>query len=66
MNVYENMAFGLSLHGMPKDKIGAKVKEAAEILDIRACSNASRKNYPADSGSAWPWAGRLCGSRKCF
>ena len=35
MNVYENMAFGLSLHGMPKDKIDAKVKEAAEILDIR-------------------------------
>lgn len=34
MNVYENMAFGLSLHGMPKEKIHAKVKEAAEILDI--------------------------------
>lgn len=34
MNVYENMAFGLSLRGMPKDKIDAKVKEAAEILSI--------------------------------
>ena len=34
MNVYENMAFGLSLHGMPKDQIDAKVKEAAEILSI--------------------------------
>lgn len=34
MNVYENMAFGLSLHGMPKDKIDAKVKEVAAILSI--------------------------------
>lgn len=35
MNVYENMAFGLSLHGMPKDQIDVKVREAAEILSIK-------------------------------
>ena len=43
MNVYENMAFGLSLHGMPKDKIDAKVKEAAEILSIGALLNRKPK-----------------------
>jgi len=34
MNVYENMAFGLTLRGVPKGEIDRKVKEAAEILDI--------------------------------
>lgn len=35
MNVYDNMAFSLKLHGVPKDKIDMKVKEAAEILNIQ-------------------------------
>ncbi len=34
MNVYENMAFALTLHGVPKAEIDRKVKEAAEVLDI--------------------------------
>ena len=34
MTVYENMAFALKLRKTPKDEIDAKVKEAAEILDI--------------------------------
>ena len=36
MNVYDNMAFGLTLRGIPKPEIDRKVKEAAEILDIGA------------------------------
>ena len=32
--VYENMAFSLRLKKCPKDEIGRKVREAAEILDI--------------------------------
>ena len=43
MNVYENMAFGLSLHGMPKDKIDAKVQEAAAILSIKELLNRKPK-----------------------
>ncbi|HWR31020.1 MAG TPA: sn-glycerol-3-phosphate ABC transporter ATP-binding protein UgpC [Negativicutes bacterium] len=43
MNVYENMAFGLSLHGMPKDQIDVKVKEAAEILSINELLNRKPK-----------------------
>ncbi len=34
MTVYENMAFALKLRKLPKDEIDAKVREAAEILDI--------------------------------
>jgi len=34
MTVYDNMAFALKLRHRPKDEIDAKVKEAAEILDI--------------------------------
>ena len=34
MTVYQNMAFGLSLRKVPKDKIDQQVKKAAEILDI--------------------------------
>lgn len=34
MSVYENMAFALKLHKIPKCEIDRKVREAAEILDI--------------------------------
>ena len=34
MPVYDNMAFGLKLRKFPKKEIDARVKEAAEILDI--------------------------------
>ena len=34
MNVYDNMAFGLKLRKYPKDKIRARVNEAADILEI--------------------------------
>ena len=35
MTVYENMAFGLKLRGYSKKEIDARVKEAAEILNMR-------------------------------
>ncbi len=34
MSVYDNMAFGLKLRKYPKSEINARVKEAAEILDL--------------------------------
>lgn len=34
MTVYDNMAFSLKLKKLPKDEIDAKVREAAQILDI--------------------------------
>ncbi|MFH0877682.1 MAG: sn-glycerol-3-phosphate ABC transporter ATP-binding protein UgpC [Candidatus Omnitrophota bacterium] len=35
MTVFENMAFGLMLRKYPKSEIGARVKDAAEILGIK-------------------------------
>jgi multiple sugar transport system ATP-binding protein len=35
MTVYQNMAFGLTLRKFPKPQIDQRVKEAAEILNIR-------------------------------
>jgi multiple sugar transport system ATP-binding protein len=35
MSVYDNMAFGLKMHGVHKDEIRHRVTEAAETLDIK-------------------------------
>src|SRR5512147_2226527 len=35
MTVYQNMAFGLTLRKFPKDEIEQRVKDAAEILNIK-------------------------------
>ena len=34
MSVFENMAFGLRMHGTPKEEIRRRVQEAAETLEI--------------------------------
>src|SRR5213594_1148513 len=34
MTVYDNMAFGLKLRGMPRPEIDQRVKDAARTLDI--------------------------------
>jgi multiple sugar transport system ATP-binding protein len=34
MNVYDNMAFGLKLRGVPRDEIATRVRKAAQILGI--------------------------------
>ncbi len=34
MTVFDNMAFGLKLRGLPKSEISARVREAAEILGL--------------------------------
>ncbi|KAA3648777.1 MAG: sn-glycerol-3-phosphate ABC transporter ATP-binding protein UgpC [Chloroflexi bacterium] len=36
MSVYDNMAFGLKLRGMPKDEIKRRVEEAGDVLGIEA------------------------------
>jgi multiple sugar transport system ATP-binding protein len=35
LSVYENIAFGLKVKGVPKDEIRSRVDEAARILDLR-------------------------------
>src|SRR5437870_1068244 len=34
MSVYENMAYGLKIRGMPKDEIERRVQKAAKILEL--------------------------------
>ena len=36
MSVFDNMAFGLRMHGTPRDEIRRRVREAAQILGIEA------------------------------
>ena len=36
MTVFDNMAFGLKMRKFDRDKIGARVREAAEVLGIQA------------------------------
>jgi len=36
MSVFDNMAYGLKIRGLPRDDIGARVKRAAEILELGA------------------------------
>jgi sn-glycerol 3-phosphate transport system ATP-binding protein len=36
MTVYDNMAYGLKIRGMPKSEIEAKVHKAADILELRS------------------------------
>ncbi len=43
MSVYDNMAFSLKLRHVPKEEIDAKVREAAEILDITQYLNRKPK-----------------------
>ncbi len=43
MTVYDNMAFGLKMRGMPKEEIKERVIEAAKILDIEDYLNRKPK-----------------------
>ena len=43
MTVYDNMAFGLKLHKLPKNEIKEKVHEAARILDLEDYLNRKPK-----------------------
>jgi multiple sugar transport system ATP-binding protein len=39
MTVYDNMAFGLRLHGVPRQEIDKRVREAAEMLELTPLLN---------------------------
>ena len=63
--VAENMGFALKMQHVPKPERDRRVREAARILDLdEPCSTASPSSCPAASGSASPWAGPSCASRR--
>ena len=64
MTVFDNLAFGLKQRKTPKTEITSRVAEVARDARHRPpAETASRANSPAANGSAWRWAGRLCGGR---
>jgi multiple sugar transport system ATP-binding protein len=66
MNVRKNMAFGLSLNGMPAAEIDRRVRTRPKPCASPNFWIGSRASFPAGSGSAWPSAGRSPASRKLF
>ena len=66
MSVYDNMAYGLKIRGMPKDEIDQRVRKAAKILELgHVPASASRASSRAASASASPWAAPSCASPRC-
>ena len=57
MSVFDNMAFGLKMHGTPKDEIHRRVLEAADILGHRGPAQAQARaalRWPAPARRARP------------
>ena len=49
MTVYENLAFALKMHKIPKDEIDRRVREAADILDITEYLGRKHGNFFSDT-----------------
>ena len=56
MSVYDNMGFGLRLHGLKKREIRERVLPAAEMLGLTDLLEGKPGSSPAASGSVSRWA----------
>ena len=64
MSVFDNMAYGLRIRGLPRADIRRRVDDAAGLLGIGGLpGGASPAHCPAGSASAW--GGRSCGIPGC-
>lgn len=66
MTVYDNVGFGLSINGTPKDELDRRVKEAARILKMENLLHRKPSELSGGSANAWPLGERLCAIQKCF
>ena len=67
LSVYENIAFGLRVKGVPKDEIERRVRRrGAHRSTSSRCWSASRARSRAASASAWRWAARSCAEPQAF
>ena len=64
MNVRQNLGYGLKVTH-PKAEARRRVEEVAELLGLEELLDlVDLRSSPADSGSAWRWAGRSSASRR--
>ena len=66
MSVFDNLAFPLRAHGLPKAQVRVRVERTASCSVSTASSGASPGRCPAGSASGLRWGGRSSASRKCF
>jgi multiple sugar transport system ATP-binding protein len=79
MSVYDNMAFGLRLQQLGgfvwrmthsaearrvREDIDTRIREAAELLDIKHLLDRKPKALSGGQRSVWPWGAPLCGTLK--
>jgi ABC-type sugar transport system ATPase subunit len=63
MTVYDNMAFGLKLHGVGKSEIRTRVLSAAKMLELDDLLRRKPAQLSGGRGSASRWDARSCVSR---
>ena len=59
-SVYDNMAFGLRMRGSPNEEIRARVKAAADVLQIGHLLDRKPGQLSGVSASASPWGVPSC------
>jgi multiple sugar transport system ATP-binding protein len=63
MSVAKNITFGMRVRGVDRER-GRKLAERwPAFCRSSRCSNRKPASSPADSASAWPWAGRWCATQ---
>ena len=65
MTVRDNMAFSLKLAKAPQSAMDERVNRRPGSWAWPGCWTGIRGSSAAGSGSAWRWAGRSCGIRRC-
>ena len=66
MTAYDNLAFPLRSHGVPRPEIRERVERTAAMLGLGRCSSVGRKRCPVDSDNASRWAVRWYASHRRF
>ena len=64
MNVRQNLGYGLKVRRIRKAEARRRVEELRSSSASRSFSTVDLRSSPADSGSAWRWAGRSSASRR--
>ena len=64
MTVEENLGFGLKLRRVPRQERTRRVRQVASTLGLETLLERRPAQLSGDNGSASPWAGPWCASRR--